>query len=175
MTYSKCSKISNTSCLLKRPSRQTAQTQIRLLLKKQSDQDLPCLLFWQVFCEFQPWTSTFYLRTEWEKCSKFLNIYRTFCCCFWCMIKCSHWGISWEVFRITCTALFNEDCRSSRLGFITTLGICRTMSARNSGGFVSSSNLSFVYLLDVCRRRFMASSDRRVPWRERNILAHRLR
>ena len=32
-------------------------------LKKQSDQDPPCLLFWQ-FCEFQSWT-------EGEKCSKF--------------------------------------------------------------------------------------------------------
>ena len=43
-----------TSCLLKR-SRQTAQTQIRLLLKKQSDQGLPCLLFWEASFEFQPW------------------------------------------------------------------------------------------------------------------------
>ena len=40
----KFSKISNTSYLLKGP-RQTGQTQIRLLLKKQSDQGLPCLLF----------------------------------------------------------------------------------------------------------------------------------
>ena len=42
--YDKVSKISKTSCLPKRP-RQTEQTQIRLLLKKQSDQGLPCLLF----------------------------------------------------------------------------------------------------------------------------------
>ena len=42
--WCKRSKISNTSCLPKRP-RQTVQTQIRLLLKKQSDQGLPCLLF----------------------------------------------------------------------------------------------------------------------------------
>ena len=41
--YGKCSKISNTSCLPNRP-RQTRQTQIRLLLKKQSDQCLPSLL-----------------------------------------------------------------------------------------------------------------------------------
>ena len=41
--YGKFSKISNTSCLQKRP-RQTVQTHIRLLLKKQSDHDLPCLL-----------------------------------------------------------------------------------------------------------------------------------
>ena len=40
----KCSKILNSSWLQKR-SRQTAQTQIRLLLKKQSDQVLPFLLF----------------------------------------------------------------------------------------------------------------------------------
>ena len=40
--YGKCSKISKTSCLPKRP-KQIAQTQIRL--RKQSDQGLPCLLF----------------------------------------------------------------------------------------------------------------------------------
>ena len=34
--YGKCSKILNTSCLPKRP-RQTSQTQIRLLLKKQGN------------------------------------------------------------------------------------------------------------------------------------------
>ena len=33
-------------------SEETVQTQIRLLLKKQSDQCLPCLLFWRAFCEF---------------------------------------------------------------------------------------------------------------------------
>ena len=33
--------------------RQIAQTQIRLLLK-QSDQSLPCLIFWQVFREIKP-------------------------------------------------------------------------------------------------------------------------
>ena len=42
--YGKCSKIINTSCLTKRP-RQTVQTQIRLLLKKQSDLGIPCLRF----------------------------------------------------------------------------------------------------------------------------------
>ena len=42
-SYSKCSKISNVGCLPKRPG-QTVQSQIRLLLKKQSDQGLPCLL-----------------------------------------------------------------------------------------------------------------------------------
>ena len=46
MKFGKCSKILNNSCLLKRP-RQTVQTQIRLLLKKQSDQGLPCLLFYR--------------------------------------------------------------------------------------------------------------------------------
>ena len=35
--------------------RQTVQTQLRLLLKKQSDQGLPCLLFWWAFREIQPW------------------------------------------------------------------------------------------------------------------------
>ena len=49
--YCKCSKISTTGCLPKRP-RQTAQTQIRLLLKE-SDLGLLCLQFWQVFCECQ--------------------------------------------------------------------------------------------------------------------------
>ena len=32
----------------------TVQTRIRLLLKKRSDQCLPCLLFWRAFCEFHP-------------------------------------------------------------------------------------------------------------------------
>ena len=41
--YGKCSKILNTNCLQKKP-RQTGQTQIRLLLQKQSDQGLPYLL-----------------------------------------------------------------------------------------------------------------------------------
>ena len=41
--YGKCSKILNTSCL-PNWSRQTVQTQIRLLLEKQSDQGLLCLL-----------------------------------------------------------------------------------------------------------------------------------
>ena len=42
--YGKCSKIVNASLLPKR-HRQTGQTLIRLLLEKQSDQGLPCLLF----------------------------------------------------------------------------------------------------------------------------------
>ena len=42
--YGRCSKLLNTSCVSGRP-RQTMQIQIRLLLKKQSDQGLPCLLF----------------------------------------------------------------------------------------------------------------------------------
>ena len=48
--YSKCYKILITSCLLK-SSRQTVQTQIRLLLKKQSDQGLPCFLLSEAFCK----------------------------------------------------------------------------------------------------------------------------
>ena len=51
--YGKCLKISNTSCLSKR-ARQTEQTQIRLLLKKQSDQGLPCLLFWWLSVNSSP-------------------------------------------------------------------------------------------------------------------------
>ena len=47
--YVLCSKILNTSSLPKRP-KQTVQIQIRLLHQKQSDQGLPCLLFWQDFC-----------------------------------------------------------------------------------------------------------------------------
>ena len=50
----------------------TVQTQIRLLLKKQSDQGLPCLLFWQA-CECQPWQHTFYLRTETKKVFEILE------------------------------------------------------------------------------------------------------
>ena len=53
VSYSRFSKISNTSYPPKRP-RQTMQTKIKLLLKKQSDQGLPCLLFLQVFCQFWP-------------------------------------------------------------------------------------------------------------------------
>ena len=53
--------------------RQTGQTQIRLLPQKRSDQDLLCLLFWRVFCEFQPWWPTLYLRTEREIFSNFLE------------------------------------------------------------------------------------------------------
>ena len=44
LEYGICSKISHTSCLPERP-KQTGQTQIRLLLEKQSNQGLPCLLF----------------------------------------------------------------------------------------------------------------------------------
>ena len=44
VSYGKCSKILSNSFLGKRPM-QTVQTQIRLHLKKQSDQGLPCLLF----------------------------------------------------------------------------------------------------------------------------------
>ena len=42
--YSKCLKISSVSCLPKRAG-QIASTHIRLLMKKQSDQGLTCLLF----------------------------------------------------------------------------------------------------------------------------------
>ena len=70
--YNKCSKISNTGYLLKR-HRQTVQTQIRLLLKKQSDQGLLCLLFWQEFCEFQPWSLTFYWDQKEKSDQKFIT------------------------------------------------------------------------------------------------------
>ena len=42
-----------------------------MLLKKRSDQGLPCLLFWQAFYEFQSWKPTLYLQTDWEKCWNF--------------------------------------------------------------------------------------------------------
>ena len=48
------SKVLNTSNLPIRP-KQTMHTQIRLLLKKQSDQGILCLLFLQSFCQFWPW------------------------------------------------------------------------------------------------------------------------
>ena len=79
--YCKCCKIFNNNCLPKRSS-QTGQIQIRLLLKKQSDQGLPCLLFWQAFCEFQPWKPKFYLRTERAIWESILN-FRTFT--VWCV------------------------------------------------------------------------------------------
>ena len=46
----------------KKKPRQTGETQ-----KKLSDQGLSCLLFRQAFCDFQPWKSTFYMRTEIKK------------------------------------------------------------------------------------------------------------
>ena len=49
----RCFKILNTNGLPKGP-RQMAQTQIRLLPRRQSDLDIACLLFCQAFCEFQP-------------------------------------------------------------------------------------------------------------------------
>ena len=52
VSYGRFSKILNTNYLQKRP-RQTMHTQIRLLLKKQFDQGLPCLLFLQAFCQFR--------------------------------------------------------------------------------------------------------------------------
>ena len=83
--YSKCSKISNTNCLPKRP-RQKGQSQIRLLPKKQSDQGLSFLLLWQEICEFKPWKPTFYL----EQKKKSVRNFRTFTvghavlhCTFW--------------------------------------------------------------------------------------------
>ena len=51
-SFVKGSKILNTSCLLKQP-RQTVQTKIRLLLKKQSGRGLHFLLFCHAFYEFQ--------------------------------------------------------------------------------------------------------------------------
>ena len=44
--------------------RQTVQTQIRLLLKKQSDQGDSCLLFWRAIREIQPWKTTFWEQKE---------------------------------------------------------------------------------------------------------------
>ena len=41
----------NTSCPTNNPI-QTLQTQTRLLLNKQSNKHLPCLLYWLAFCEF---------------------------------------------------------------------------------------------------------------------------
>ena len=41
-------------------NRQTVQTKIRLLLKKQPEKGPPCLLFLQAFCEFQSLQPTFY-------------------------------------------------------------------------------------------------------------------
>ena len=35
--------------------------------KKQSDKGHSCLLFWQAFCELQPWKPIFYMRTDGEK------------------------------------------------------------------------------------------------------------
>ena len=50
VNFFESSKILNANCLTLRLT-QTEKTQIRLLLKKQSDQGLPCLLSGQAFCE----------------------------------------------------------------------------------------------------------------------------
>ena len=57
---------------------QTAQTQVRLLLQKQSDLGLPCLLLFKEFVQFQPWLPTYYLKTDRENCSKFWIIFHTY-------------------------------------------------------------------------------------------------
>ena len=69
LNYSKCFKTSNTSCLKKRP-RQTVQTQIRLLLKKQSDQGFPVCQSDKYFVNSSPDNPHFFVNTESEKCSK---------------------------------------------------------------------------------------------------------
>ena len=71
-----------TSCLPKK-SKQTEQTQIRLALKKQSDQGLPSLLFWQAFCESSnPDTKqTFYLRKKKKSVWNFRTLTRTLVAC----------------------------------------------------------------------------------------------
>ena len=62
---------------------QTGQTQIRLLLRKQSDLGFPCLLFWHAFCEFQPWYATyFWEQKEKLKCMKLFKEIRNGNCNF---------------------------------------------------------------------------------------------
>ena len=66
----------NSFCLSKQ-GRQTVQTQIRVLLKKQSDRGIPCLLYILTSILWIPALIT-YLKTETEGCSiffKFQNIY----------------------------------------------------------------------------------------------------
>ena len=57
----------NASCLAKNP-RQTVQTKIRLFQEKKTNPGLPCLLFSQAVCEYQPWKPAFHLRTDREMC-----------------------------------------------------------------------------------------------------------
>ena len=71
--YGKCVKISNTSCLLKQP-KQTGQPQIRLLLKKHTDQGLPCLLFWHSFVNSSPKNQHFI----WEQKELSVQNFKTF-------------------------------------------------------------------------------------------------
>ena len=70
--YGICSKISNISCLYSRP-RQTVQSQIRLLLKKQSNQGLHC--YSDKYFMNSSLDNCVYLWTEREKRSKVSNIY----------------------------------------------------------------------------------------------------
>ena len=59
---------------------QTRQTLIRLLLKKQSDQGLACLLYQKAFCEFQPWYQQEFI---WERREKSVQNFRTFAVKLW--------------------------------------------------------------------------------------------
>ena len=68
--YGKHSKISNSSCLPLKPG-QTWQTQIKLPIKKQSDQGLPCLIFWQAFCDFPALITNILIENRKRKCFKF--------------------------------------------------------------------------------------------------------
>ena len=66
-------KISNTSCLPKRP-RQTEQNKIRLFLKKKSYPVSPICYFDKYFATSSPWKPMFYVKTERKKCQKILNM-----------------------------------------------------------------------------------------------------
>ena len=67
-SYGKCSKIHTqvASKIKKNKPRQTVQTQIRPLLKKQSDQGIHCLLSRQAFFEFQLFLQSRKLRKIYE-------------------------------------------------------------------------------------------------------------
>lgn len=118
-----------------------------------------------------------------------LTLFWWWCCCM--AIKWSHGGTDSDIRTIVWMALLRVVCITSKLGLTTTFGSISVTSATNSGdgrsdddipdlplepGPVESREIIDEYWPDAaapCRRRLMASSDRRVPacWGDRMSLA----
>ena len=91
----------------------TWQTQNRLLLKKQFDQGLPCLLFWQEICEFQHWKPNFLENQQtWQTQNRLLLKKQSDqglpCLLFWQEI-CGFqlWNLHWILEQKKCSKFLN--------------------------------------------------------------------